>query len=97
MIGGRWGGVLPGSCASKLEGILSQWWFILTLQCEQIILSALATTAILCLRRSVQRYQLTTLTKRLRHPDELFQELIDTPYVGLIEESAVFGKHFLNA
>src|SRR6266566_9808875 len=97
MIPPRLGSVFPASCASTLYTILSQWWFISTLQCEQIILSALATTAILCLRRSVQRYQLTTLTKRLRHPDEFFQELIDTPDVGLIEKSAVFGKHFLHA
>src|SRR5258708_5209202 len=97
MIPPRFGSVFPASCASPLYTILSQWWFIPTLQCEKIILSALATTAILCLRRSVQRYQLTTLTKRPRHPDEFFQELFDTPYVGLIEESAVFGKHFLNA
>jgi hypothetical protein len=50
-----------------------------------------------CLRGSVQRYLLTPLAQRLRHPDEFFQKLIDTPNVGLIEKSAVLGKHFVNA
>src|SRR6266446_4107374 len=47
MIPPRFGSVFPASCASTLYTILSQWWFISTLQCGQIILSVLATTAIL--------------------------------------------------
>ena len=48
-----------------------------------------------CLR-SVQRYLFTTLAQCLRHPDEFFQEFIDTPNVRPVEELAVLGKHFLN-
>src|SRR5258708_8597614 len=96
MIPPRFGSVFPASCASTLYTILSQWWFISTLQCEQIILSALATTAILCLRRSVQRNILTTLTNHLRHPGKFFQQLIDPPYVSLVVESASLLQHFLN-
>ncbi len=50
-----------------------------------------------CLRGSVQRYLRATLAWRLRHPDEFFQESIDTPNVGLIEKASVLVKHFLNA
>src|SRR5713226_9158159 len=96
MIPPRFGSVFPASCASTLYTILSQWWFISTLQCEQIILSVLATTAILNLRGSVQRYLLAPLAQCLCHPDEFFQKLIDAPDVGLIEEFAVLGKHFLH-
>src|SRR6266852_8874423 len=92
------GSICRASCGSVVYTSLSQWWFISTPQSGQIIvLSVLATTAILCLRRSVQRYQLTTLTKRLRHPDKFFQKLIDTPYVGVIEESAIICKYLLYA
>ena len=50
-----------------------------------------------CLRRSVQRYLFTTLAQGLRHPDEFFQEFIDTRNVRPVEELAVLGKHFLNS
>jgi hypothetical protein len=50
-----------------------------------------------CLQRSGQRYLLTTVAQGLRHPDEFFQKLVDTPNVGLVEKSSVLGKHFLNA
>jgi len=43
----RLGSVFPASCASTLYTILSQWWFISTLQLGQIILSVLVTAAIL--------------------------------------------------
>ena len=49
-----------------------------------------------CLPGSVQRYLLTPLAQSLRHPDEFLQKLIDAPDVGLIEEFAVLGKHFLH-
>ena len=49
------------------------------------------------LQRSGQRYLLTTVAQGLRHPDEFFQKLVDTPNVGLVEKSSILGKHFLNA
>ena len=50
-----------------------------------------------CLQRSGQRYLLTTVAQGLRHPDEFFQKLVDTPNVGLVEKSSILCKHFLNA
>jgi hypothetical protein len=49
-----------------------------------------------CLLRSVQKYLLTTLTQRFRHPNEFVQKLINAPDVGLIKESPILGKHFLH-
>src|SRR6266496_317454 len=87
---------VPASCGSVWYTILSQWWFISTPQRGQIILSVLATSTILSLLRSVQRYLFATLAQRLCHPDQLLQKLINAPDVGLIEQSAVFGKHLLH-
>src|SRR5438034_6008001 len=94
----RLGTVGPAFFVSVVYTILSQWCFISTPQLGQIILTAiLATATILTFFRSVQRYLLTTLAQRLSHPDQFPEKFICAPDVGIIEESAVLGKHFLHA
>src|SRR5438034_11189206 len=94
----RLGTVGPAFFVSVVYTSMSQWWFISTPQPAQIILTAiLATAAILTFFRSVQRYLLTTLAQRLSHPDQFPEKFICAPDVGIIEESAVLGKHFLHA
>jgi hypothetical protein len=63
---------------------------------RQIIVLLVSATQPPWLRRSVQRYLLTTMAQRLGHPNEFVQKLINAPDVGLIEEFAILGKHFLH-
>jgi hypothetical protein len=63
------GSVCASCCVSVPYTSLSQWWFISTPQCGQSILLLFASRNPSS-PRSIQRYLLTPMTQRLRHPHE---------------------------